>query len=90
MPIETKFITHLRYLFLRARNGKPTPDVDDGIGEVVRQAKPLQYATAERLALKMEDMFAWNVGREEILYLALHVSRLTARDDTAKGTHADT
>ncbi|WP_416979658.1 PRD domain-containing protein [Streptomyces sp. T028] len=85
-----RFISHLRYLFLRARDGEPTPEVGDGIGEAVRQAKPLQYATAERLAHKMEEMFAWSVGSEEILYLALHVSRLTARDDTAEGTHAGT
>ncbi|MET8976319.1 PRD domain-containing protein [Streptomyces sp. NPDC004539] len=85
-----RFITHLRYLFLRARDGKPTPEVGDGIGEAVRQAKPLQYATAERLAHKMEEMFAWTVGREEILYLALHVSRLTARDDSTEDTRADT
>ncbi|MEU9456605.1 PRD domain-containing protein [Streptomyces sp. NPDC048277] len=85
-----RFVTHLRYLFLRARDGKQTPEAGDEIGEAVRLAKPLQYATAERLAHKMEEMFAWNVGREEILYLALHVSRLTARNDTAEDTHAGT
>jgi beta-glucoside operon transcriptional antiterminator len=84
-----RFITHLRYLFLRARDGKQSPEVGDEIGEAVRNAKPLEYACAERLAHRMEEMFDWEVGREELLYLALHVSRLTVGDDTAEGTGTD-
>ncbi|MEV5841653.1 PRD domain-containing protein [Streptomyces sp. NPDC051985] len=83
-----RFLTHLRYLFLRARDGKQSPAVADQVGEAVKSARPLAYACAERLALRMEELFEWNVGREEILYLALHVSRLTARtDDPAEDAH---
>ena len=84
-----RFLTHLRYLFLRARDGKQAPDVGDQIGEVVRNTRPLEYACAERLARRMEELFDWQVGREEILYLALHVSRLTAQCDPSEGDRVD-
>ncbi|MET9815533.1 PRD domain-containing protein [Streptomyces sp. NPDC006355] len=84
-----RFITHLRYLFLRARDGKQVRAADDQIGEAVRNARPLEYACAERLARRMEELFDWRVGREEILYLALHVSRLTAQPDRAEGDRVD-
>ncbi|MER6712522.1 PRD domain-containing protein [Streptomyces sp. NPDC000877] len=84
-----RFITHLRYLFLRARDGKQVRAADDQIGEAVRNARPLEYACAERLARRMEEMFDWQVGREEILYLALHVSRLTAQPDRSEGDRVD-
>ena len=86
-----RFITHLRYLFLRARDGKQSPETEGAISEAVRSAKPLEYACAERLAHRMEELFGRELVREEILYLALHVSRLTAQSDTAEGrTHAGT
>ncbi|MEU0104917.1 PRD domain-containing protein [Streptomyces sp. NPDC006251] len=84
-----RFITHLRYLFLRARDGKQVRAADDQIGEAVRNARPLEYACAERLARRMEELFDWQVGREEILYLALHVSRLTAQPDRSEGDRVD-
>ncbi|MEU0728582.1 PRD domain-containing protein [Streptomyces sp. NPDC006140] len=84
-----RFITHLRYLFLRARDGKQVRAADDQIGEAVRNARPLEYACAERLARRMEELFDWRVGREEILYLALHVSRLTAQPDRSEGDRVD-
>ncbi|MEU0026884.1 PRD domain-containing protein [Streptomyces sp. NPDC006335] len=84
-----RFVTHLRYLFLRARDGKQAPDVGDRIGEAVRSTRPLEYACAERLARRMEELFDWQVGREEILYLALHVSRLTAQCDPSEGDRVD-
>ncbi|AXE86596.1 PRD domain-containing protein [Streptomyces sp. Go-475] len=84
-----RFITHLRYLFLRARDGKQARAADDQIGEAVRNARPLEYACAERLARRMEELFDWQVGREEILYLALHVSRLTAQPDRSEGDRVD-
>ncbi|MDX2599960.1 PRD domain-containing protein [Streptomyces caniscabiei] len=84
-----RFLTHLRYLFLRARDGKQAADVGDRIGEAVRSTRPLEYACAERLARRMEELFDWRVGREEILYLALHVSRLTAQRDPSEGDRVD-
>ena len=78
-----RFITHLRHLFLRARDGKQSPEIGDAIGEAVRSARPLEYACAERPARRTEELSGREVVREEILFLALHVSRLTAQSDAA-------
>ncbi|HEY0216262.1 MAG TPA: PRD domain-containing protein, partial [Cellulomonas sp.] len=99
-----RFVTHLRFLFVRARQ-KPTtpvpvpasvaaaaatdatagPSGTSGAGpdpdvllEAVRTSKPRQYASAIRIAALLEELFDWSVDQDELLYLSLHVSRLTA------------
>lgn len=83
-----RFVTHLRFLFVRARQ-RPRPDapvpvpgpVPDGdtdvLLEAVRVSRPRQYASAVRVGALLEELFAWSVGQDELLYLALHVARLT-------------
>ena len=77
-----RFITHLRFLLVRARSvlAVPGPEVQepDSVLEAVRAAKPRQYAAAARIAALLEADFAWSVDEQETLYLSLHVARLTA------------
>ncbi|HEY0215889.1 MAG TPA: PRD domain-containing protein [Cellulomonas sp.] len=88
-----RFVTHLRFLFVRARQKPATPvpvpasvagraagaGADpDVLLEAVRTSKPRQYASAIRIAALLEELFDWSVDQDELLYLSLHVSRLTA------------
>lgn len=81
-----RFITHLRFLFVRARLhdteptvpivGRPEGDAD-ALLEAVRASKPRQYASAVRIGGLLEELFDWHVDQDELLYLSLHVARLT-------------
>ncbi|HEY0186292.1 MAG TPA: PRD domain-containing protein [Cellulomonas sp.] len=102
-----RFITHLRFLFVRARQKPETPGSDGPAGAgaatatagaaggaaavgtvaaggeadmllaAVRASKPRQYASAVRIGALLEELFSWSVDQDELLYLSLHVARLT-------------
>ncbi len=84
-----RFVTHLRFLFVRSRQEQlaittpptvrhPGPADSDALLEAVRSAKPREYASAGRVAALLSERFDWEVNEQELLYLSLHVSRLTA------------
>lgn len=73
-----RFVTHLRYLFARERaGGAPRPSGSE-LSDAVRAARPREYASALRIAALLDERFGWQVDDDEVLYLCLHVSRLTA------------
>jgi beta-glucoside operon transcriptional antiterminator len=71
-----RFVTHLRYLFLRERMGKKLHQTQVGLHDALRAARPREYTSAGRIGLLLEERFGWQITSDEILYLALHVSRL--------------
>ena len=73
-----RFVTHLRYLFYRQQQGTRFADVGAPLVQAVRAAHPREYDCGVRVAELLTTRFAWDVGGEEVLYLALHVARLTA------------
>lgn len=76
-PVVARFVTHLRYLFRREQQGRQLPSVADTLLEAVRTAQPREYACGQRIADLLGQRFGWDVGPEEVLYLTLHVARLT-------------
>ncbi|MEU6539010.1 PRD domain-containing protein [Streptomyces sp. NPDC047000] len=78
-----RFVTHLRFLFVRNRRDPVAlPEEDatrdpDTLLDTIRSARPRQYASAVRIARLLEGLFGWTVDSDEILYLCLHVARLT-------------
>lgn len=77
-----RFVTHLRFLFVRAHKRSAGPGAvdagQDAVLEAVRTSRPRQYASAVRIGSLLEESFGWDVDREELLYLSLHVARLTS------------
>jgi beta-glucoside operon transcriptional antiterminator len=85
-----RFVTHLRYLFNRQQQGTRSPDVGALLVDAMRTTHPREHACAVRVADLLSSRFGWDVGGEEVLYLALHVARLTAdarsRNPTTSGS----
>ncbi|MBU4335617.1 MAG: PRD domain-containing protein [Actinobacteria bacterium] len=73
-----RFVTHLRYLFLRERHGGLLSGMADDLPDTVRTARPREFACAEKVAALLGERYGWTLTGEELLYLALHVYRLTA------------
>ncbi len=71
-----RFVTHLRYLFHRERQGKKLQQTQTELHEALRAARPREYASAGRIGALLHERFGWEITNDEILYLALHVSRL--------------
>jgi beta-glucoside operon transcriptional antiterminator len=44
---------------------------------VVRASHPEEFACGEEVKKLLEDRFAWDLNQNELLYLTLHIARLT-------------
>jgi beta-glucoside operon transcriptional antiterminator len=74
----SRFTAHLRYLFLRRRRGEPErSEIGEMLGSTVRDNDPKAHRTATRVAEFLQRAQGWDVGEDEVLYLALHIHRLT-------------
>jgi beta-glucoside operon transcriptional antiterminator len=71
-----RFVTHLRYLFLREQQGRKLNQTPAELHAALRSARPREYTSAGRIGTLLADRYGWDVSTDEILYLALHVSRL--------------
>lgn len=76
----TRFITHLRYLFLRQEKREKSPAGMDqqALYDVVRATQPVEFACAQDVRGVLEKRFDWRLDHNEVLYLTLHVARLVA------------
>lgn len=73
-----RFVSHLRYLFMRGRSGVTLAAAPPGVLEAVRTAQPAEHAAAAGIAALFHERFGWPSTDEETLYLTLHVARLRA------------
>jgi beta-glucoside operon transcriptional antiterminator len=72
-----RFITHLRYLFVRQQLGTPLPDLQGVLRDAMREQHPRASASAELIRDLLQERYDWTITGDEVLYLALHVARLT-------------
>ena len=75
-----RFITHLRYFFVRARTGRQLHNGQLAFGTAMRTAYPEAYACALRLRAVLELRLDHPVSEDEVTYLTMHVARLTTPD----------
>ncbi|WP_326582659.1 PRD domain-containing protein [Streptomyces sp. NBC_00481] len=75
----SRFITHLRYLANRQESGTTAADTFGSLHDSLRASHAREVACAEHIGRILEERLGWILGRDEVLYLALHISRLTAR-----------
>lgn len=72
-----RFVTHMRYLFIRLESGKQITDSPPVLMTAVREAHPQAYHCAQRIRYLLEIGGA-KLTEDEVLYLSLHVARLVA------------
>lgn len=82
-----RFVTHLRYLFLREQQGRKLTETPAELHAALQSARPREYTSAGRIGTLLADQYGWTVSTDEILYLALHVSRLV--DAAVAGTPSE-
>ncbi len=73
-----RFITHLRYLFVRIHQHRQLEESSSAIGAAIRTAYPDAAECARRLAELLEIRLGAPLTEDEISYLALHVARVVA------------
>lgn len=72
-----RFVTHLRYLFVRIQQHKQLEADSAHIGQVIRDSYPRELQCALRLASLVEIRLGEQLTGDEVAYLTLHVARVT-------------
>lgn len=73
-----RFITHLRYLFVRIHQHKQLDEKHSPVGVAIRATYPQEAECARRLAELVELRLGAALTDDEVSYLALHVARVAA------------
>lgn len=79
-----RFITHVRYLFVRIQQHRQLDEQDSLIGRSIRENYPEATRTATQLATIVELRLGSRLTADEVSYLALHVARM-AMDAEGRG-----
>lgn len=79
-----RFVTHLRYLFVRASRASTNRAEDDEVSQpsllaALRADAPRAYACAQKVLLVLQMQLNQSLTRDELTYLTIHIARL-ARD----------
>ena len=79
-----RFVTHLRYLFVRASRASANHAEDDEVSQpsllaALRADAPRAYACAQKVLLVLQMQLKHSLTRDELTYLTIHIARL-ARD----------
>ena len=74
-----RFITHLKYFLQRAEKKQYYPSEDNDVYEAICKKLPESRKCAERIRSYMEAKNGQAVTDEEMLYLTVHISRVTSR-----------
>lgn len=72
-----RFVTHLRYLFVRISERRQISDTDDAVAASIRETAPDSYRIAEHIRTTIA-LDGETISDNETAYLALHVARLSA------------
>ncbi|MFB7241045.1 transcription antiterminator BglG [Streptomyces populi] len=76
-----RFITHVRYLFVRIQQHQQLTGQETTIGKGIREHYPEATHTAQQLATIVELRLGRRLSEDEVSYLALHVARMTMEAD---------
>ena len=72
----TRFISHLR-CFIKRQLKNQTVDVDTSLLEIVKLKYKNDFKCAEKIKKFLEKTYKWNISENELLYLTLHLNRLS-------------
>jgi len=76
----SRFIVHLRYFIIRQKTHmKDTIGLnDEDLLETVKTRYKKSYQCAVKIAKYLHDAYSWDVSKDEIIYLLLHIERITS------------
>lgn len=71
----TRFVTHIRY-FIKRQLSNALSEMDSTIVNVVASRYPNDYQCALKIKKFLEQTYHWEINKNELLYLSLHLNRL--------------
>lgn len=74
-----RFQTHLKFFAQRLLMGNLYYEQDDGLYEVIRDRYPDVYECVRKIVMHIEQEYRYNMSKEEMLYLMIHIERVRGR-----------
>ena len=76
-----RFVTHIKFLIQRIYRSELLEDQDQELGEMMRRKYPREYQCSRRIAAYIGQETGHELSGDEIMYLAIHIRRVTAAGD---------
>lgn len=82
----SRFVSHLRTLLVRLLKDKQQEGekLDPALLQLMQVKYPRAYETAERIAILLNAKMDWQLEADELVYLTLHIFRVTSRQANPK------
>ncbi len=74
-----RFQTHLKFFAQRLLMGNLYYEQDDGLYEVIRERYPDVYECVQKIVMHIVKEYRYNMSKEEMLYLMIHIERVRGR-----------
>lgn len=74
-----RFVTHLQYFAQRVNSNLQQGSNDSFLYEQVRDTYPQSFKCSEKIKQYIESTYDFPVGREEQVYLTIHIQKLTTK-----------
>ncbi len=75
-----RFVTHVKFLLQRIYRKELLPNEEAELAEMMRSKYPEEYRCSEKIAEYIEQATGSKISGEEIMYLSIHVRRVTMAD----------
>nr|WP_294495372.1 PRD domain-containing protein [uncultured Mediterraneibacter sp.] len=79
-----RFVTHLKFLLQRVYRKELLPDEESELAEMMRTKYPREYGCSRKIAEYIEANADCRLSGEEIMYLAIHIKRVTMAGDSGE------
>ena len=77
-----RFITHLKFFAARVLQAKQMPDDDDFLfRNMIRDQYKESYACAQKIRQHLGECYGVEISEEEVVYLTVHIKRVTMHVD---------
>ncbi|HIR76235.1 MAG TPA: PRD domain-containing protein [Candidatus Choladousia intestinipullorum] len=76
-----RFVTHVKFLLQRVYRNELLPNEEEELAEMMRTKYPREYTCSMRVAEYIEQETDCTLSGEEIMYLAIHIRRVTAAEE---------
>ncbi|MVB12548.1 Transcription antiterminator LicT [Caprobacter fermentans] len=74
-----RFINHVKFFAQRLLSGSRYKDGDDDLLEVIQFKYKEAFQCAEQIKQMIFSRYNYDLGKEELLYLTIHISRITQK-----------
>lgn len=76
-----RFVTHVKFLLQRVYRKELLPNEEDELADMMHLKYPKEYACSQKIAQYIEDATNTKISGEEIMYLSIHIRRVTMVED---------